>query len=99
VLDGADEPCRPVLDEVPLEPDDLRALVPVCAAEVWWLAAACADPGRLAATPPAATRLARPAAAVTVRILARLRSLAAIDAGRAVGRGRMGSGGMGFLSD
>jgi hypothetical protein len=88
LLDGADEPCRPVLDDELLELDDLRALAPVCAVVVWWLAAVvCVDPGRLAATPPAATRLARPAAAVTVRILARLRSLAAVCAAWPARRG------------
>jgi hypothetical protein len=88
LLDGADPPCRPPLDEVLPEFDDLAALEPEFVADVRWLVAvACVDPGRLAATPPAATRLASPAAAVTARILARLRSLAAICGARPVGRG------------
>jgi hypothetical protein len=33
LLDGADEPCRPLLDEAPLELDDLAAL-DLVAAEV-----------------------------------------------------------------
>jgi hypothetical protein len=101
LLDGADVPCRPPLDEALPEPDDVAALDPELLADVLWLAAvACVDAGRLTATPPAATRLVRPAATVTVRILARLRSLAAIFGARPVGRARAGSGGIGgFLSD
>ena len=94
-------PCRPLLDEALPEPDelaDLLALDPELVADVPWLAAvAWVDPGRLAATAPAATRLARPAAAVTVRILARLRSLAAICGARPVRRGWAGSGDIGCL--
>jgi hypothetical protein len=86
LLDGADVPCRPALDDALPEPDDVAALDPELVADVLWLAAvACVDPGRLAATPPAATRLARPAVMVTARILARLRSLAAICGARPVG--------------
>ncbi|MGO8958135.1 MAG: hypothetical protein ACLQFR_12300 [Streptosporangiaceae bacterium] len=84
LADGADVLLRPspdllelpelaVLDELDLaefaaEPDDDR-----------WAAAATAwvDPGRLYATAPAARTLASPAAAVTLRTLTRLRSLAA----------------------
>jgi hypothetical protein len=74
-------PCRPVLAELlPVELADLPVLAPLLV--VCWLAVeTCPDPGRLAATAPATTRLARPAAAVTVRTLARLRALAAIRDG------------------
>jgi hypothetical protein len=99
-LDGADEPWRPLLDELPdfEELADLLALDPeVVADELWLVAVVCVDPGRLAATPPAATRLARPAATVTARILARLRFLAAICVARPVGRGWAGSGDIGCL--
>jgi hypothetical protein len=66
------------------ELDDLLALAPpVLDAELpRWLVVACADPGRLTATPAAVSMLARPAAAVIRRSLARLRSLAAICGAR-----------------
>jgi hypothetical protein len=58
-------------DEVPLEPDEC------CAAAV-----ACVEPGRATATPAAASTLAAPAAAVTVRNLDWFLALAASAASR-----------------
>jgi hypothetical protein len=78
----------------------LLALDPLLVAELGcWVVVACADPGRLTATPAAVTTLASPAAAVIARILTRLRSLAAICRARLVGRGWTGSDDMAaFLS-
>lgn len=76
---------------------DLLAFEPELAADVLWVAVACVEPGRLPATPPATTRLARPAATVTARILARLRFLAAICSARPVGGCWAGSGDIGCL--
>lgn len=93
-------PCKPLLDELlpELELDVLLALeLDVLLALLCPVVVACADPGRLAATPAAVTTLASPAAAVMARILARLRSLAAICGARLVGRGWTGSGGIGCL--
>ena len=76
----------------------MSALDPELLADVLWFAAlACVEPGRVAATPPTATKLARPATAVTARIRARLRSRAAICGARPVWRGWAGSGDIGYL--
>jgi hypothetical protein len=105
LLVGADEPCRPLLlvDEL-LAPElalfalefelelELTVPAPLLVVELRTADVACADPGRVAATPAAATTLARPAAAVIVRSRARLRSLAAICCARFAARGGTGSG-------
>jgi hypothetical protein len=80
-----------LLDELP-EADPLA--IP---AELPRVDVACADPGRLKATPAAASTPARPAAAVIVRTLARLRSLAAICCVRPPARGGAESGVIGCL--
>lgn len=49
-----------------------------------WVVVACAGPGSVYVTPAAVTRLARPAAAVTARSLARFRSRVATAAGSGV---------------
>jgi hypothetical protein len=66
--------------------------LPVFAELLCWVDVACADPGRLYATPAAVSTLARPAAAVTPRSRARLRSLAAIRCVRPPSRVRPESG-------
>jgi hypothetical protein len=76
----------------------LLALDPLVVAEpLCWEVVACADPGRVAATPAAVTTLASPAAAVIARILARLRSLAAICGALLAARGWAGLGDIGDL--
>ncbi len=89
---GADELFSPEPDVAEPEPDDpvaafeppLPAEAPVPEAELPDVLVPCADwcaaealAGKVAATPAAASTLARPAAAVTARSRFRLRSLAA----------------------
>ena len=67
--------------------------------DVDWPAVVCADAGRVTATPAAVRTLASPAAAVTLRSLARFRSrsLMAAPVFRPAGRGA-GAGGIAGLS-
>jgi hypothetical protein len=67
--------------------------------DVDWPAVVCADAGRVTATPAAVRTLASPAAAVTLRSLARFRSrsLMAAPVFRLAGRGA-GAGGIAGLS-
>ena len=78
-LPEADELDLPVFDVDEVEPDELERAAALDVDDELWAdaVAACVDPGRVYATAPAASTLVSPATAVTVRILARLRSLAA----------------------
>jgi hypothetical protein len=75
-----------------LEPELPEADLPELAELPCWVDVACADPGRLYATPAAVSTLARPAVAVIVRSRIRWRSLAAIRCVRPPSRVRPESG-------